>query len=93
MFKNSKKTMDEYFGVKIVKAMKQRSDEYTIKTKKIDTKTVIVFGNSKKKDDYYFGKDFLNLKSQSSRGGMRWANLIAPCRFALSLLSLLMPCN
>ena len=55
--------MDEYFGVKIVKAMKRCTEDYLIKTKKIDTKTVIVFGNSKKPDDYYYGKDFLKIKS------------------------------
>ena len=54
--------MDEYFGVRIVTAMKS-TDEYVIKSNKIDTKTLIIFGNSKHPDDYYFGKDFLNLKS------------------------------
>ena len=50
--------MDEYFGVKIVKAMKRCSEEYLIKTKKIDTKTVIVFGNNKKPDDTTWEKIF-----------------------------------
>ena len=62
-FKNSKKTMDQYFGVRIVKAMKNTNDDFTIKTKKIDTKTLIIFGDSKRPDDFYFGKNFQNLKS------------------------------
>ena len=62
-FKNSKKTIEQFFKCRVVKAMKQKTDEYTIKTKKIDTKTLIIFGDSKKPDDYYFGKDYLNLKS------------------------------
>ena len=62
-FKNSKKTIDQFFGCRIVKAMKQRTDEYTVKTKKIDTKTLIIFGDSKKPDEFYFGKDYQNLKS------------------------------
>ena len=62
-YQNSKKSMDQFFGCKIVKAMRQRTDEYTIKTKKIDTKTVIIYGDSKHPDDYYFGKDLLNIKS------------------------------
>ena len=55
--------MEQYFRVRIVKAMKQRSDEYLIRTNKIDSKTLIIFGDSKNPDDYYFGKDYLNLKS------------------------------
>ena len=43
--------------------MKNTNHEYTIKTKKIDSKTVIIFGDSKNPDDFYYGKDFLNLKS------------------------------
>ena len=62
-FKNSKKTIDQFFGCRIVKAMKRRTDEYTIKTKKIDTKTLIIFGDSNKEDEFYYGKDYLNLKS------------------------------
>ena len=61
--KASKKTIDQFFGCRVVKAMKQRTDEYTIKTKKIDTKTLIIFGNSQQKDEFYFGKDYQNLKS------------------------------
>ena len=55
--------MDAYFGVRIVKAMKHSTDDYTIQTKKIDKKTLIIFGDSKNKDDFYFGKDFQNLKA------------------------------
>ena len=62
-FKNSKKTIDQFFGCRIVKAMKNTTDEYTIKTKKIDTKTLIIFGDSIKADEFYFGKDYANLKS------------------------------
>ena len=62
-FKNSKQTMEKYFGVRIIKAMKRYSDEYVIKTKKIDTNALIIFGDNKHKDDYYLGKDFINLKS------------------------------
>ena len=43
--------------------MKNTNDDFTIKTKKIDAKTVIIFGDSKNPDDFYFGKDFFNLKS------------------------------
>ena len=62
-FKNSKKTIDQFFGCRVVKAMKNRIDEYTIKTKKIDTKTLIIFGDSNREDEFYYGKDYLNLKS------------------------------
>ena len=43
--------------------MKHRTDEFTIKTKRIDTKTLIIFGDSKNPDDFYFGKNYQNLKS------------------------------
>ena len=62
-FKNSKKTIEQFFKCRIVKAMKRRTDEYTINTKKIDTKTLIIFGDVKNKDDFYFGKDYQNVKS------------------------------
>ena len=62
-FKNSKKTIDQYFKCRVVKAMKHKTNEYTIQTKKIDTKTLIIFGDSKNPDDFYFGKDYLNMKS------------------------------
>ena len=52
-YKNSKKSMDEYFGVQLVTAIKQ-TDQYVIKTNKIDTKTLIIFGDSRHKDDFYF---------------------------------------
>ena len=55
--------MDQFFGCRIVKALKHATDDYTIKTKKIDMKTLIIFGDSKNKDDFYFGKDFQNVKS------------------------------
>ena len=61
--KASKKTIDEFFGCRVVKAMKRETDQFNIKTKKIDTKTLIIFGDSKNKDDFYFGKDYQNLKS------------------------------
>ena len=54
--------MDEYFGIRILKAMKRSTNEYTIRTKKIDAKTLIIFGDSNH-GDYFFGKDFKNLKS------------------------------
>ena len=62
-FKNSKKTIDQFFGCRVVKAMRNTTDEYTIKTKKIDTKTLIIFGDSKNPDDFYFGKNYQKLKS------------------------------
>ena len=62
-FKTSKKTIDQFFGCRVVKAMKRDSIHFNIKTKKIDTKTLIIFGNSQQKDEFYFGKDFQNLKS------------------------------
>ena len=43
--------------------MKNRTEEFTIKTKKIDTKTLIIFGDSIREDEFYYGKDYLNLKS------------------------------
>ena len=61
--KSSKKTIDQFFGCRVVKAMKRDSIHYIIKTKKIDTKTLIIFGDTKNPDDFYFGKDYLNLKS------------------------------
>ena len=62
-FKTSKKTMDQFFGCRVVKAMKRRTNEYTINTKKIDTKTLLIFGDSQQKDEFYYGKDYQNLKS------------------------------
>ena len=62
-FKISKKTIDQFFGCRVVKAMKRGSNLFNIKTKKIDTKTLIIFGDSQHKDDFYFGKDYPNLKS------------------------------
>lgn len=55
--------MEAFFGCRIVKAMKQRTDDFTTKTNKIDAKTIIVFGDSKHNDDFYFGKDYEKLKS------------------------------
>ena len=43
--------------------MKRKTDEFVIKTKRIDTKTLIIFGDSKHPDDFYFGKDYQKLKS------------------------------
>ena len=65
-FKNSKKTIDQFFGCRIVKAMKRRTDEYTIKTKKIDTKTLIIFGDSIKADEFYFGKDSYHISAANT---------------------------
>ena len=62
-FKNSKKTIEQFFKCRVIKAMKRDSSQFIIKTKKIDTKTLIIFGDSKNPDEYYFGKDYLNLKS------------------------------
>ena len=62
-FNNSKKSYDAYFGCRVVTAMKHSKNEFVIKTNKIDSKTIIIFGDSKNPDDYFFGKDFLNLKS------------------------------
>ena len=52
--KSSKKTIDNFFGCRIVKAMKRKTDEFVVKTKKIDTKTLIIFGDSKNPDDWIF---------------------------------------
>ena len=41
----------------------KRTEQYVIQTNKIDAKTVIIFGDSKNPDDYYFGEDFSNVKS------------------------------
>ena len=43
--------------------MKSSLDEYVIKTKKIDSKTLIIFGDTKRPDTFYFGKDYANVKS------------------------------
>ena len=43
--------------------MKRSTDEYVIKAKKIDTKTVIIFGDYKHPDDFYYGKNYSKLKS------------------------------
>ena len=55
--------MDQFFRCRIVKAMKRSTDEYTIQTKKIDAKTVIIFGDATNKDDFFYGKDYQNVKS------------------------------
>ena len=62
-FKSSKKTIDQYFNVRVVKAMKNDLNEYVIKAKKIDLKTLIIFGDNKRPDTFFVGKDFTNIKS------------------------------